>query len=390
MIKFVTILALIVALLFFAPMLSGNQGLLHIEIASYVIETSVAAGVIILLVFMLLFYLALGLLGWLLGVKGGLMSWFNDSRSHKADRRLAKAVRAYLTGDYCQAQDAAEKSLKWSSVPEISRLLAIAGGYRSGDPDRAARGHDLVNSADADDAFAVCLFKAQECLSRKEWLSALRIAEALRNNHQDHHLVNKVYFEALAGLNKYTEIEDNRDCFVREGLLNDSNFYRFISSRIVKEIGCLNDVSVLRQMQKDLPRDISGRPEVVLAFGERLFALGETDRAYKLVSRLLKDPEMREQAFSGIAAWNIGDRSILDLLNSLDSAENSFAMLAARANMHLFLDETREAREMFEVLVREQPRPLYYIKLGQCLLKLGYPEQAALFYQEAVKLSYPA
>ena len=390
MIKFVTILALIVALLFFAPMLSGNQGLLHIEIASYVIETSVAAGVIILLVFMLLFYLALGLLGWLLGVKGGLMSWFNDSRTRKADRRLAKAVRAYLTGDYCQAQDAAEKSLKWSSVPEISRLLAIAGGYRSGDPDRAARGHDLVNSADADDAFAVCLFKAQECLSRKEWLSALRIAEALRNNHQDHHLVNKVYFEALAGLNKYTEIEDNRDCFVREGLLNDSNFYRFITSRIVKEIGCLNDVSVLRQMQKDLPRDISGRQEVILAFGERLFALGETDRAYKLVSRLLKDPEMREQAFSGIAAWNIGDRSILDLLNSLDSAENSFAMLAARANMHLFLDETREAREMFEVLVREQPRPLYYIKLGQCLLKLGYPEQAALFYQEAVKLSYPA
>ena len=60
--------------------------------------------------------------------------------------------------------------------------------------------------------------------------------------------------------NKYTEIEDNRDCFVREGLLNDSNFYRFITSRIVKEIGCLNDVSVLRQMQKDLPRDISGRP----------------------------------------------------------------------------------------------------------------------------------
>ena len=92
MIKFVTILALIVALLFFAPMLSGNQGLLHIEIASYVIETSVAAGVIILLVFMLLFYLALGILGWLLGVKGGLMSWFNDSRSRKADRRLARAA----------------------------------------------------------------------------------------------------------------------------------------------------------------------------------------------------------------------------------------------------------------------------------------------------------
>ncbi len=390
MIKFVTILALIVALLFFAPMLSGNQGLLHIEIASYVIETSVAAGVIILLVFMLLFYLALGILGWLLGVKGGLMSWFNDSRSRKADRRLARAVRAYLTGDYCQAQDCAEKSLKWSSVPEISRLLAIAGGYRSGDPDRAARGHDLVNSADTDDAFAVCLFKAQECLSRKEWLSALRIAEALRNNHRDHHLVNKVYFETLAALNKYAEIEDNRDCFVREGFLNDSNFTRFITSRIVKEIGCLNDVSVLRQMQKDLPRDISGRPEVILAFGERLFALGESDRAFKLISRLLKDPAAREQALSGIAAWNTGDRSILDLLNSLDSEETSFAMLAARANMHLFLDETREAREMFEVLVREQPRPLYYIKLGQCLLKSGHPEQAALFYQEAVKLNYPA
>lgn len=390
MIKFVTILALIVALLFFAPMLSGNQGLLHIEIASYVIETSVAAGVIILLVFMLLFCLALGLLGWLLGVKGGLMSWFNDSRTRKADRRLAKAVRAYLTGDYCQAQDSAEKSLKWSTVPEISRLLAIAGGYRSGDPDRAARGHDLVNSADAEDAFAVCLFKAQECLSRKEWLSALRIAEALRNNHKDHHLVNKVYFEALAALNKYAEIEDNRECFVREGLLNDGNFYRFITSRIVKEIGCLKDVSVLRQMQKDLPRDISGRQEVILAFGERLFALGESDRAYKLVSRLLKDPERREQAFAGIAAWNIGDRSVLDLLNSLDSEGTSFAMLAARANMHLFLDEIREAREMFEVLVREQPRPLYYIKLGQCLLKSGHPEQAALFYQEAVKLNYPA
>ena len=49
MIKFITILVLIVVLLFLAPMLSGNQGLLHIEIASYVIETSVAAGIVMLL-----------------------------------------------------------------------------------------------------------------------------------------------------------------------------------------------------------------------------------------------------------------------------------------------------------------------------------------------------
>ena len=270
MIKFITILVLIVVLLFLAPMLSGNQGLLHIEIASYVIETSVAAGIVMLLVFMLLCYLALGILGWVFGVKGGLLSWFNESRTRSADRKLLRALRSYLVGDFRQAQDWAEKSLKWSSVPEFSRLLAIAGGYQSGDMERVIRGHDLVNNKNVDDAFAVCLFKAQTFISKKEWNSALRIAEALRNTNKNNHLVNRVYFDALVALNKHAEIEENRDLFTKEGFLNNSNYYNLISGRIIKEIKYLNDIRILRQMMKDLPRDISAREEVVLAFAERL------------------------------------------------------------------------------------------------------------------------
>ena len=390
MIKFITILALIVVLLFLAPMISGNQGLLHIEIASYVIETSVAAGIVIILVFMLLCYLLLGIAGWLLGVKGGLLSWFNESRTRSADRKLARAVRAYLTGDFEQAQDCAEKSLKWSSVPEVSRLLAIAGGYRSGDTDRVIRGYDLVNSDNVDDHFAVCLFKAQEFIARKEWSSALRIAEALRNTCKDNHQVNRVYFDALVALDRYAEIEENRELFMREGLLDDGNYFRLISSRIVKEVKYHNDVGVLKQMMKDLPRDISGRTEVVLAFAERFLELGEDDRAFKMTAALVRDVGNREKVFSGIAAWRSGDRRILELLNELSQEEKSFNHLAAKANMHLVLNEPEKARELYDVLVREDPRPLYYIKLGQCFQNSGRTEQAALFYQEAAKLAYLA
>lgn len=388
MIKFITILVLIVVLLFLAPMLSGNQGLLHIEIASYVIETSVAAGIVMLLVFMLLCYLALGILGWVFGVKGGLLSWFNESRTRSADRKLLRALRSYLVGDFRQAQDWAEKSLKWSSVPEFSRLLAIAGGYQSGDMERVIRGHDLINNKNVDDAFAVCLFKAQTFISKKEWNSALRIAEALRNTNKNNHLVNRVYFDALVALNKHAEIEENRDLFTKEGFLNNSNYYNLISGRIIKEIKYLNDVRILRQMMKDLPRDISAREEVVLAFAERLFELGDSERAFKMTESLIRGTENRETVLADIASWRTGDRRILELLDELGGEERSFNYLAARANMHLVMNETEKARELYDVLVREAPRPLYYIKLGECFQKTGRTEQAAAFYQEAAKLTY--
>ncbi len=391
MTKFLIVLAVVVGLLALGPVISGNQGFVHVEIASYVIECSALTFAVLIALFILAIYVLLGILGRIFSIKTGVLSWFNESRTRSADKNMSKALRALLLEEYGVAQDISEKSLKWCSSPETARLINIASGIKSGDVARQKKAALSVDTSEIEDAFVISLLRAQNFEALGQWEEALELTTALRKSYEPNVAVDRVYFKSLVALGKYKEIEKNRKELQKTGLLTQDNFKEIISKRIISEVNRLNDMYVMKHMMNDLPKDIVERLEISNAFAERFNEIGDADTSLKIVEKMLKNNEDKTQVYRLIARWRTGDARIGALLDKeaqKSANTQNQDLVAARANMYLASKDYGHADALYENLISLDPQPLYYVKLGLCYQNTGSHEKAAMYFKEAARLEY--
>lgn len=392
MIKFIVILAVLTGLIIAGPLLSGSQGLLHIEFMDWVVETSVITGVIILALFLLALYMCLWLLFRILGVKTGLTTWFYDLKTNRAEKKFTQALRFYSEGLFDQSCNLVEKNIYSGKINDNFLLMALLASVKTDNVERTNKLFKDAENLKSVNSYAISIIRGQWLNKIGDYTAAESLCEGLFSLGKKSKELLSIYFDALEGQHKYRLIEKKRIQFIKYGVLQEQKYREIISSHVINEINNLTDVYVLRQMVRDMPKDMIIRPEIISTFAARLNDEGDVDYAADIILKQFKNSEKVTDLCCSIATWKKSNPKILQWLekNIIKLEQNKIQnddIEAAYANMLANNHEYKKAAVIYERLIARKPSPLYYSRLGYCCQESVGPQKAVVFYREAARLS---
>ncbi len=370
-----------------------DPGYLLLAYGDYTLESSLWVGLILFLVFTWLLYIAIALLGRILGGKKSLSGWLGSRRAHKAARLTNRGLVNFIEGNWSRARRELLRGARDNETPLLNYLLAARASARLGEPEQVQEHLLAAVESSASANIAVALTRAEIQLQAGQYRQAIdTLQEARRSPGR--------YPRALALLQRaYTGLEDGAGL---AELLPQLKKYQVINAeeqqalerevfgRMLQQAGDPGrgaSLDGLCDAWHRIPTAVREDAAMIRRFTALLVATGGNALAEKTILRELKhswDPEL-VRVYGLVQSDN--------LRRQLARAEGWLTEHPQDPQLFLCLGRLAardklwgKSRDYFEKSYRLQRSSEICAELGRLLSALGEANVAAAYFREGLLL----
>ncbi len=373
MLRYIFAGILLLIVLGIAPSLADHQGLVHIEVAGYIVETSLLTAIVCLIIFCGLLYVCLGFLASLFNLHKGLLAWSKARNSIKTRKLLEQSLVAYLEQDFATSLTLAKKTLPLAQSPKLSylgMLLAASQVHSEKDAEEVfARLAQMKVSP-----YSILLMRMYFYLHATMYQEAFNVITAIRNQYDTNKVISAMYWQCCINLQRYDLVYQSRQEFKKFGLLDAKSYAQYIVRYLVKEIEAITNKEKFITFVDALGSDVKDQLSIQASLAQKYYHFGDTQQADKYVQRILKQNVDDSVIYQTIATLQYGSEELLQQLLDIstklhEKGERDLDLQSAIANMYLQLGRYDDAITLYYDLLNKKPSDLLYSKLGMCVQK---------------------
>jgi|HigsolmetaAR203D_1030402.scaffolds.fasta_scaffold04624_5 HemY protein len=367
-----------------ANVLASDPGYVAIRIAGHLIEMSAITFVLLLVAG----YFAIRLLWRLFNARRLWKESQLARRRERARSALSRAIIELAQGEWDNAERTATKFVGDSDHPLAHYLVAARAAELQNAPNRRdewlARALDLPAESHA----PALIMQAELLLKHKQLEAAeaalLQLDARGEQNARGLLLLARIYRQT-GNWQKIEQLEPRlRATRGVDTAVADATVAQVYIDKL-QAAGKTKDAAALRAAWKDLPRSLTKRSDIVVAYARAAMVCRDHESAERELSELL------ESEWDEAAVQAYGDLEVDEPLRTLDRAETWLAaherdpvLLVACAKLALRAELYGKARSFLEASVAIRPRLEAYQLLADLLEQIGERDRALGVLHEAL------
>lgn len=370
-----------------AELLLADPGYVALRFAGYLLEMSFVTFVLL----MLAAYFVVRIILRVIGARRAWQASQLERRRERARRSLASGILELSEGRCESAENTVMRYVRDAEQPIAHYLVAARAAELQGATQRRdewlARALDLP----ADSHAPVLIMQAELLMKHKQLQAAQTVLEQLELRHQQNArgllLLARVYRQT-GDWEKLQALEPRlRTTKGIETAVADETVAHIYLDRL-KAAGSRADSEALRSAWKDMPRSLTKRADIVVAYARAAIACRESDAAEKV----LRDVLNTQWDESAVNAY--GELETSEPLQTLERAEGWLpehsedpALLLACARLSARAELYGKARSYLETSIAIRPRLEAYQLLADMMEQLGDRDRAMQALNDALALA---
>jgi HemY protein len=366
-----------------AHFLLGDQGYVLITFRGYLIEMSVPALILVLVVL----YALVRLLKHLWRAPRALAQAWVNRGGRNAGARLTRGLMHMAEGEFDRGERLLTRGLKDSTAPLVNYLLAARAAHSQGARERRNEWLKLAYEALPDAEVTVLLTQAELELEDGELERALATAQRILDKEPANRAALALLARTKLALGDGVGLLDILPRLAHAKLATEQ--LADIGARTLEAVLASNDLKSesYATLWAQLPAAVRKTPKVLRMHARILDRFGKGDEAIGEILRVLRrswEPDL-------VRAY--GEVTARDPLKQLRRAEGwlkthaeDAALLLTAARLCMANELWGKARSYLESSLALAPNPESYALYGKLLDQLGNPDQAALAYHSGLSL----
>jgi len=388
---FVLVLFALLAGVGVVALIETDPGYILVSYGNYTLETSFWVGLLLLLLFTLLLYVAMRLVHKIVVGQHSLASWLGSRKGRASTRQTTRGLVNFLEGNWARARRQLLRGARDSEVPLVNYLVAARSSYRLNEPDRMQENLVAAEAAEPGAGIAVTIARAELKLDAGLCEQALSDLEPLRENAGRHPYVLELLQRAYRELGDHEKLAALLPELGRHRAMPEQELQQLERELTVKSLeqsaatGTATAADRLPAAWQRVPQRLREDQKVVGAYVRLLVEQGAHGEAEKVIGRTLKrdwNPQLVRlygyvdsgnppRQLSRGEAWlaeHPGDAELLLCLGRLAARDRLWG----------------KARDYFESSYRLERRPETCAELGRLLVALGEPKVGAAYFREGL------
>jgi len=374
-------------------LIETDPGYLLLAYGDYTLESSLWVGLLLLIGFTGLLYLAVALLRRLLGGPKSMSGWLQARRARKAGRLTSRGLVNYIEGNWSRARRELLRGARSNDTPLLNYLLAAHASARLDEPEQTELHLQSAAEQAAGAAVAVALTRAEIQIQAGQFRQAVHTLGEARRSPARYPRALALLQQAYSGLGDRAALADLLPQLRKYGVIEaaaQQGLEQDIYAGMLEDAGNVADGGSLDAMCDSwhkIPAAVRQDPALIRCYASRLVSLGAHALAEKTILRELKqrwDPQLvrlygyvqsddvRRQ-LAQAEAWLVRHPDDPQLLLCL-------GRLAARDKLW------GKSRDYFERSYRLQRSAETCAELGRLLSGLGEASVAAAYFREGLLL----
>lgn len=386
MVRFIVLIALLLAGAIGAPYLMGNKGYVMIAAGDYVIDATVSSAVVMIIAF----YFAL------LGVEAIIkksaysLGWLN--RYHQANSKIQteRSILALASGDFKKAETLALKAAKKAQVPVLNYLAAAQSAQGLGNAEKRDEYLVLAHQTAHKNTLAVEITKAKLQIQQQQFEQAFASLSVLHDKYPKHKVILSLFKDVCIERKEWAKLLTFIPQLQKQKLLTAveaDNLRKESHFQHLTEIAKLQGSTGLLDSWSSLPKAIKHDGRYLAETANLLIERNDDQSAYLLMMDALSH-ELYPELVSLTPKLKLTDyHTLIERLKRLQKTRQGSGLLAVCIGQ-LMVKEGRwsEAVEELSQGIDQSPSTSAYIALAQAYEKLGRVNDANAIYKQS--LSY--
>lgn len=367
-------------------LIESSPGYVLLSWGRYTLETSFWLGLVLLLLFNVLFYLLLRVMRRTLASRGSVASWLRGRREARGRRLTEQGMMAFASGRWDRARRLLLRAVPHQENPTLNYLAAARACSKTRDREKM---HQYLDAATAEDGntHAIALTRAELLLDIAEPQAALADLDELAGEEKQYPQILLLRLRALQSLSQWSSLADLLPELRHRKMLEDAELQDLETGVYLQLLNRSETATELKSTWSGAPDNLKQDPAVIARYCRALLRWDEFNEAEKVVSAALKrhwSPELVEL---------FGRLGHLQPAKSLKRAEiwlrehpEDAVLLLALGRLSLNNELWGQARDYFESSLRLQPTPAGCAELGRLLAGLNEQGKSAHYYRQGLML----
>lgn len=366
----------------------GNAGYLIFGFDRWVVETSLLVGLIVLLLFILLVYLALRLFSKAVEIPRRMKSREAQSRAKRADDALLTGLIQTAEGQWESAERQLIRHAADSGVPLINYLTAARAAHARGAPDLRDEYLKLAGDSRPDARIAIGLTRAELQLSNKQFDEAIEGLLDLQRIAPSHATVLRMMHHAYVQMQNWEGLQKLIPALNQHKVLIENEIRALEAetySALIKQKAQTRDAGALRELWRNVPSRLRDTPAIEsLYFAAMIEANAGLEVEESLRRALARD-------------WNPTLLVLYECVPAQDAAQqlahaqtwlpmhpNDALLLRVLGKLALRARQPEQAAEYFRQSVALEPSADAYKSMGDLLIRQSDFRGACDYYRRGL------
>jgi HemY protein len=368
---------------FSAHFLLQDRGYVLINFAGYVIEMSVPA----MLVVLVIAYAAIRALFALWRAPRRLGEALAEGQVRRSGVKLTRGLIHIAEGDWSRGERLLTQGLKGTDAPLINYLMAARAAHLQGYNERRDDWLMLAFEEMPNAETAVLLTQAELQLETAEYERALATLNRIQETHPEHPVAVALLAKSYRALEDWDQLIALLPRLGKAKL--ESVERETLTAEALAVFSGRTDLSHedLERLWSQLPAKLREAPRLVAIRGTALSALGYGDQAASEIRGALKKSWHEDLVVAfGRVETKDPERQLKRAEKWLKTHPEDSALLLTTARLCMAVELWGKARSYLESSLAMAPRTDAYALYGRLLKQLGEDESAALAFRSGLAL----
>jgi|TARA_B110000908_G_scaffold86926_1_gene103839 HemY protein len=369
-----------------------DPGYLLISYGHYTVESSVWIGLGVFLLFFFMIYGFFSVLRRTINGGSAVSGWLSGRGHRRSQKQTTKGIISFIEGNWRLSQRTLSRAAATSETPLLNYLIAARASHRLGDEKETRAFLKKAEESTTGASNAVGLTQAELQLSSGQFEQSLATLTRVRRNASKQPFVLHLLRQVYEGLNDWQALLALIPELKKHSVLSVEKLDDLVleaSQKSLVEAAKTRGVSAsqLEKLWAQLPKAAVINSETVACYADQLIALGEMQKAEKLIrSQLKKDWDRALISRYGKVEADDVAKQLIHAENWLKERNNDAALLLCLGRISLRNALWGKAREYFENSLKLEKSAAVYGELARLLAHLGEVEKSNDYFQRGLIL----
>ncbi len=389
----ISLLVLVIGVLLAVLLVEKDPGFVLVQYADFSLETSLAFGIVALVVLSVLLQIVLRLLLSIWRMPRSMKKQSQHRRVEKSRRLLNQGLMDLAEGRFEQAENSLIKLIDYAENPLLNYLAAARAAQQLGKHDARDNYLKAAHEARPEAEVAIGVTQAELQLASSQTERALATLAHLKTLAPKHDYVTKllarVYFQLEEWEQLFELLPDlRRKKLFREERLKEIEMRTYVGAM---EDSAMQSTSLLEKIWSKVPKDYQTNADLVLRYIE---LRGQDKKERKAIEQMIVKSVNKQWDASLVDYY--GRMVMEDTTSQLNTAEkwltdygSSDILLLALGRICIRLKLWGKAQNYLEASVGVKPSAENCLELADLFKRdeLGEMEKACRYYQQGLSLS---
>lgn len=386
MVRFIVLIALLLAGAIGAPYLMGNKGYVMVAAGDYIIDATVSSAVIMVVGF----YFALLAIEALINKLTYSLGWFNRFHQARAKIQTEKGILALASGDFKKAETLTLKAAKKAQVPVLNYLAAAQSAQGLGNEGKRDEYLLLAHKNANKNTLAVEITQAKLQVEQQQFEQAFASLSVLHDKHPKHKVILALFKDVCIERKEWAQLLKLIPILQKQKLLTSTAADELRKSSHFQHLGEVakqQGSTGLLDTWSSLPKVLKHDGRYLAETANLLISRNDHQSAYLLVMDALGN-EFYPELIALTPQLNLTDHhALIERLKRLQASREGSGLLAVCIGQLMVKEERwNDAVEELSQGIAQSPSTAAYVALAQAYEKLGRVNDANATYKQS--LSY--